>query len=103
MHDALYREVGKRVKTAREAAKLTQESLANRLALKRTSVTNIESGRQKLLVHTLVQLADALQVPIETLVPPPGDSSRDLGALLKQRPQDEQAWVRAVLSSSSEK
>ncbi len=68
-HEGLYAEVGRRVRTAREAADLTQEDLARRASLKRTTVTNIEKGRQGVLLHTLVELAAALEIkPIE-LVP----------------------------------
>ena len=45
--DEFYAEVGRRVRMAREAAGLTQDALADQVELSRTSVTNIEKGRQK--------------------------------------------------------
>jgi transcriptional regulator with XRE-family HTH domain len=38
---------GRRVRTARTAAELTQSQLADRLGVSRSSVANIESGRQQ--------------------------------------------------------
>jgi transcriptional regulator with XRE-family HTH domain len=64
-----YAEVGRRVRQARERVGLTQEDLAARVSLSRTSVTNIEKGRQKLLLHTLYGLAAALQVSPVALLP----------------------------------
>jgi len=65
----LYEIVGRRVREARKAVKLTQEDLAARVNLTRTSVTNIEKGRQKLLLHTLFELAAELKVPVTQLMP----------------------------------
>jgi transcriptional regulator with XRE-family HTH domain len=73
---AFYAEVGRRVRLARERAGLTQDVLAGRVALSRTSVTNIEKGRQKVLLHTLCNLADALGVTPEVLMPEPGSEVR---------------------------
>ena len=65
----MYETVGKRIRDTRKIAKLTQEGLATRVNLTRTSVTNIEKGRQKLLLHTLFELATAMKVPVAQLMP----------------------------------
>ena len=67
--EALYRGVGQRVRDARVARGVTQEWLAKRIGFKRTSITNVESGTQKLLVHTLVEIARALEVEAGALLP----------------------------------
>ena len=54
---AFYKAVGQLVRAARDKAGLTQNALASRLGLTRTSVTNIEKGRQKVLLHTFCDLA----------------------------------------------
>ena len=41
---------------------MTQSELATVIGLTRTSVTNIEKGRQKLLVHSLFEIAAALGI-----------------------------------------
>jgi len=65
----LYEIVGRRVRQARKASRLTQEELASRVSMTRTSVTNIEKGRQKLLLHTLFDLAAAMKIPAVQLIP----------------------------------
>jgi transcriptional regulator with XRE-family HTH domain len=73
---AFYVEVGRRVRLARERAGLTQDALAGRVSLSRTSVTNIEKGRQKVLLHTLCDLAEALGVTPDALMPEPDSGVR---------------------------
>ena len=58
--EEIYKIIGCRIRDARRKRLITQESLATQLNLTRTSVTNIEKGRQKLLVHTLIQLSTVL-------------------------------------------
>lgn len=52
--------VGLRIRIIREALDMTQGDLAKRVGLTRVSVTNIEIGRQRLLLHTVEQFAKAL-------------------------------------------
>ncbi|RYD73248.1 MAG: XRE family transcriptional regulator [Verrucomicrobiaceae bacterium] len=98
-YQGLYAEVGRRVRNAREAADLTQEDLARRASLKRTTVTNIEKGRQGVLLHTLVELAQALEVKPDELMPnsvPHASADAVLQVI-----EDDQAreWVLSTLSS----
>jgi transcriptional regulator with XRE-family HTH domain len=65
----LYQQIGKQIQELRRKKGITQSKLADSLALNRTSITNIEKGRQKILVHTLWDLADALGVPLKNLLP----------------------------------
>lgn len=67
--ELLYAAVGRRVRKARLEKKITQEELAAAIGLTRTSITNIEKGRQKLLLHTLSALARRLAVPCASLLP----------------------------------
>ena len=48
---------------------MTQAALGVRVGLSRTAITNIERGRQRLLVDQLVRIADALSTPTEKLLP----------------------------------
>src|ERR1035437_1898618 len=69
-HSELYTQVGARLRALRLERETTQEALAQLVGMKRTSLTNIEKGRQKLLLHTIIDLAEALGVsPIELLSP----------------------------------
>lgn len=60
--------VGMRVKAARKAAGMTQDHLAQRIGLSRTSVVNIESGVQELTVTRLAYVAEVLRLDLADLV-----------------------------------
>lgn len=67
--EIFYKTLGARIRELR-GAKLSQEQLATAAKLSRTSIVNIESGRQKLLLHNLFRIAEALGVqPSEVLHP----------------------------------
>jgi transcriptional regulator with XRE-family HTH domain len=67
--DDFYKAVGSLIQKNRTEKKLTQEKLAEKVSLTRTSITNIEKGRQKLLLHTLFDIAYYLGISIEDLIP----------------------------------
>jgi transcriptional regulator with XRE-family HTH domain len=56
----LYEEFGNELRAARGISGLTQEQLAGQVGLTRTSITNIEAGRQQVSLHQLYQLAAAV-------------------------------------------
>lgn len=86
---SFYTEIGRRVRLARERIGLTQDSLATQVMLSRTSVTNIEKGRQKVLVHTICRLAGALNIPPADLLPntPLATEGEPPGKLVSPRPR----------------
>lgn len=97
---AFYEAIGNRIQKARHG-KMTQESLASAIALTRTSIVNIERGRQQLLVHTLVDIARALQVPIADLIPPPpGPSAADLATALRGQPKKAKDWITGTVKAA---
>jgi transcriptional regulator with XRE-family HTH domain len=63
-----YAAVGRRIAKAR-IGRLTQEALAQKATLTRTAIVNIEKGRQQILLHTVVEIAQALAIPITDLLP----------------------------------
>lgn len=66
--NAVYRELGQRIQRRRKELKLTQEELGSRVGLSRTSITNIEKGRQHVLLHVLLDFGKALELPPEMLI-----------------------------------
>lgn len=101
--DAFYQEVGRRIRDARKQRKppLTQEELAERVRLTRTSITNLEKGRQKILLHTLADIASVLQVQVTTLLPvATDDGQKQLEDALKNRPKAEKDWIKSTVSAS---
>jgi transcriptional regulator with XRE-family HTH domain len=98
----VYKLIGQRIRAAREKRGLSQEKLAARVDLTRTSITNIEKGRQKLLVHTLFLFSEALAVPIVDLISAPQmvdpvDAAEK--ALPANLPKNTRDWVLSGLVS----
>lgn len=59
--EAIYQAVGARVRMIRETLGVTQEELANRIdGWTRTSVVNFEQARQRVSLHKIEAIAQAL-------------------------------------------
>ena len=67
--DLFYAEFGKILRELRRNKNLTQDELSQRVGLSRTSVTNIEKGRQKIPFHFVYVLSSALGVDPCQLLP----------------------------------
>ena len=70
--DKFYGKLGERIRMARErnrASKLSQGELGKMIGLSRTSIVNIEKGRQHVQIHTLAQIAQLLKVNTLDLIP----------------------------------
>ena len=65
----LYKNIGKRIKSARAQLNMNQEKLAIGANISRASVSNIELGRQQPPLHVLYKIAEVLQVDIHLLLP----------------------------------
>ena len=74
--DGFYRLFGSSLRQARRDAGLSQADLAVAIKLTRTSVSNIEKGRQKVLLHTFGEMLHVLSVQPGELLPdaPPAPS-----------------------------
>lgn len=99
---ALYREIGRLIAASRtnnspSGGKLTQLDLASRTGgrLSRSTMANIESGRQRLAVHQLYELADVLGVHPKALLPNP--SRFRAGASARQSLTGEDTAARELL------
>ncbi len=99
----LYEELGRVVRAQRESAGMTQGELARLVGMTRTSISNIESGRQKLQIHTLYDVARALEVQPEALLPPQADPEQK--AVEDRLPQGltpaEREWAIRLLARDS--
>jgi len=96
----LYLRLGRRIRAAREDAGLTQAELAASISLSRTSVTNIERGRQQILLHTLYDIASALGIDAANLLPEMKPKAKE--SLAERIPddvtKDEREWIESLVS-----
>lgn len=74
----LYIEIGRRIRDQRirgrrDGKKITQEYLARALGITRAAVSNIETGKQQIYIHTLFRIADVLKIDITNLLPRDSD------------------------------
>ena len=67
--DRLYQLLGDRLKQRRLEFSKPQAWLAERVGLRRTSITNFEAGRQKVPLHVLYGLSEALEVEVADVLP----------------------------------
>lgn len=68
MIDLDYKAIGKRVKTARKKAKITQEKLADAVDITPPHMSNIETGNTKVSLPTLIRIANELHTTLDSLV-----------------------------------
>lgn len=66
-----YRQFGQLLAQVRRKKGMSQEFLADELGLSRTSITNIEKGRQPIQLHSLYRIARLLSVELKELLPSP--------------------------------
>lgn len=73
--EAFYINVGERVRLQRKKVGMDQETLSRHLNLSRTTIINIEKGRQRLSLEHAWLAAQVLGISIEDLLPPAGTKS----------------------------
>jgi transcriptional regulator with XRE-family HTH domain len=76
--DDLYGQFGRQFRAARKEAGLTQQEVAGRVGLTRTSITNIERGIQHISLRQLYLLAAAVGLHPAQLLPRPQEAIEDL-------------------------
>jgi transcriptional regulator with XRE-family HTH domain len=91
-----YEQFGQRVRIARLDLGLNQEALGHRVGLERSSISNIEKGRQRVQLHMLLEFATALKVPATKLLPEAGAASDPL----RRVPPDARPFVQHVLKTA---
>lgn len=67
--ERLYVLLGRKLERQRRVANLSQTQLAQRCGLARGSIANIESGNQRVTLHTLWLIAEVLGIDAQTLLP----------------------------------
>ncbi|MBK3528651.1 helix-turn-helix transcriptional regulator [Streptomyces sp. MBT67] len=101
--DRFYVHVGDRIRDARSAARLTQAELAASLGLARSSIANIEGGRQRLPLHMFVMITKTLNVNVAELLPDitqnqPAPELSNIGERLQDADESSRDFVESTLA-----
>jgi transcriptional regulator with XRE-family HTH domain len=94
--DRFYEQFGQRVRSARLELRLNQEALGHRVGLERSSISNVEKGRQRVQLHMLLEFAAALEVPPMQLLPEMTSAVDPL----RRVPAETRPFVRGVLKTA---
>jgi transcriptional regulator with XRE-family HTH domain len=65
----LYKRLGAQLRERRQLQGMSQIQLAKAVGRLRTSITNIEAGRQRVPIHMLYQLCQVLKIEAVALLP----------------------------------
>ncbi len=95
------RALGERIRKARERAGVKQDQLAQAVGLSRTSITNIERGRQGVQAYLLTRIAEVLGQPATDLLPRP-DSGQAISNKVRELEPNKRAWAERVMRSATE-
>jgi len=99
----LYQIIGTRLKQRRSELGITQAHLAAAAGVLRTSVTNIESGRQKPPLSLLYKLCEALDAEVAAIVPTNAEAAQlttvpmTIEGIVKEVPPKTAEFLRRAL------
>ena len=86
---ALYEEIGRRIRVLRKERGLTQGELGAVVGLMRSSMSNVEAGRQRIPLHALIALAQCLGTDLQTLC-----GEKDMPVFARELPARRRDWER---------
>lgn len=64
----IYQEIGERIAERRKELGWRQDDLAKQMGWSRASIANLETGRQRILLHHTLELADVLDMNVSDLL-----------------------------------
>jgi len=103
--ESINKAFGARLGAERKKSLLTQEELSRRVGIGRTTIANIERGRQSVSIPLLYRLASALGVAPENLLPQ-GVETNSSGADGSKSSEEsalsgrQSTWVKEILQES---
>lgn len=98
--EQIYRTIGERIRTRRTELGFSQTQLGQKVSLTRSSIANIEAGRQRPMIHTIMQIADELNLEPPELLPSVGRKSSPLTVTegdLDGQPSSTYQFVQSVV------
>jgi transcriptional regulator with XRE-family HTH domain len=98
-----YAHMGEKVRSARTAAGISQDVLAQRVGLTRSSIANLEAGRQRIALHLFVALCQVLDKDVCDLLPERPEAnhpfiSTDIEEELASSPESMQKFVHEAVA-----
>jgi transcriptional regulator with XRE-family HTH domain len=92
--------VGEIIRAKRKERGLSQEGLAKAIGLKRPSMSNIEKGRQNLLLHTFCDIVETLGSDANALLPHPVNPAPAKLPDLDSLPRNVREFVEAGINTT---
>lgn len=93
---ALSKEIGRRVRAARERTDISQESLAKLIGMSRTNYARIEHGRTNVTIDSLVRIAEGLGLEVSVSLTKPTSASRASERTKRSEPREDPASGRTA-------
>lgn len=78
MAEQIYQIIGERIKILRKKKKMSQHELSSFCNLKRASLSQIESGKQKVSIANIYKISNALSCEIFDLLPASNNNEIDI-------------------------
>ena len=105
--NSFYKQVGEKIRFQRIKAQMDQETLSRHLNLSRTTLINIEKGRQRLSLEHAWLAANVLVISISDLLPPMNVKTEDEWAteiqnsgINKEMGKSVMKWISKVKKNS---
>jgi transcriptional regulator with XRE-family HTH domain len=96
MPTKFYETLGARLRARREEIHLRQAELAESVGLSRTSITNIELGRQRLFLDQFAEICRNLKVVPSEMIPQHQDQNEKRLTAGAAKPQSVQKFLASV-------
>jgi transcriptional regulator with XRE-family HTH domain len=84
--DEIYLKIGKKIRFLRKKNSLKQEVLSQRVGLTRSSISQIEAGKQAVSIHVLYGIGEVLNTKIYDLLPQEEFDSYSTRRLIEKEP-----------------
>ena len=95
----IYKIIGERINKFRKIQKITQEELAKKIGIARTSLVHFENGLQKIQIDKLYLIAKELKQSIYDFLPEDINFSKEIDFISKKRiSNDAQEKVKNIIN-----
>jgi transcriptional regulator with XRE-family HTH domain len=88
INSVLYGIIGSRISELRKFHNENQQELANKIGLKRSTISNIELGRQQVSLHLLYRICQVYNAEIYSLLPRVNELASKTSLVLEMKYKD---------------